>query len=342
MKAVLKENPGRGFVLRDIPMPEIKEDEVLVKVSAVSICGTDLHIYQWNTWAQGRIKPPLVVGHEVAGRVVEVGRNVKRVQINDFVSAETHIYCGYCHQCLTGHPEICENLKILGVDTDGAFAEYIAIPERVVWVNPPEINPEFASVQEPLGNAIDTVLVEDVVGKSVLITGVGPVGLLAVGVARVSGASQIIVSDIGDFRLNIAKKMGADILVNSRNENLREIVMDATHGRGVDVGLEMSGNEGALRDVIHLASPGGRVSLLGLFDRDVTINLNDDVIFKKLRVYGITGRRIFQTWNIGSNLLKSGRLDISPVISHKFTLEEFDKGIEVMERRESGKVILIP
>ncbi|MGC8722208.1 MAG: L-threonine 3-dehydrogenase, partial [Caldisericaceae bacterium] len=312
-------------------------------VNVASICGTDLHIYIWNDWAKSRIKPPIISGHEFAGTVVEVGKSVKRIKKGDFVSAETHISCGHCFQCLIGHPEICENLKILGVDINGAFAEYVAIPEKVLWVNPPTIKEDFASIQEPLGNAVDTVLAEDVSGKTVLITGAGPIGLLGVGVARVFGATKIIVSDLSDYHLDIASKMGADIVVNAKSTDIKQVVLDETNGHGVDVGLEFSGSEIAFRDLLKSVRAGGRVSLLGLFNNSsVSVNLNDDVIFKKIRIYGITGRRIFETWNIVSNLLSSGRLDVAPVITHKFPLEEFDKGMELMEHQMSGKVLLIP
>ncbi|MGC9124839.1 MAG: L-threonine 3-dehydrogenase [Caldisericaceae bacterium] len=343
MKALWKESAGRGLVLKETPIPQINDDEALVKVNVASICGTDLHIYIWNDWAKGRIKPPIISGHEFAGTVVEVGKSVKRIKKGDFVSAETHISCGHCFQCLIGHPEICENLKILGVDINGAFAEYVAIPEKVLWVNPPTIKEDFASIQEPLGNAVDTVLAEDVSGKTVLITGAGPIGLLGVGVARVFGATKIIVSDLSDYHLDIARKMGADIVVNAKSTDIKQVVLDETNGHGVDVGLEFSGSEIAFRDLLKSVRAGGRVSLLGLFNNSsVSVNLNDDVIFKKIRIYGITGRRIFETWNIVSNLLSSGRLDVAPVITHKFPLEEFDKGMELMEHQMSGKVLLIP
>jgi threonine 3-dehydrogenase len=343
MKALWKESAGRGLVLKQTLIPQIGDEETLVKVSVASICGTDLHIYIWNDWAKGRIKPPIIAGHEFAGTVIEVGKNVHRVKKGDFVSAETHISCGHCFQCLIGHPEICENLKILGVDINGAFAEYVEVPEKVLWVNPPTIKEDFASIQEPLGNAVDTVLAEDVAGKTVLLTGAGPIGLLGVGVSRAFGATKIIVSDLSDYHLDIAKKMGADVVINAKTTDIKKVVLDETHGHGVDVGLEFSGSAHALNDLLKAVRSGGRVSLLGLFDSNsVCINLNDDVIFKKIRIYGITGRRIFETWNIVSNLLSSGRLDVSPVITHKLPLEEFDKGMELMEAKMSGKVLLIP
>jgi len=342
MRAVLKKEETVGFTIEDVAVPEVGDDEILVKVEVASICGTDVHIYDWNNWAQHRIKPPLIVGHEFAGRVVERGKEVKRVKIGDFVSAETHIYCNQCDMCLMNHREVCRNLRILGVDINGAFAEYVKIPERVAWINPPEIPSKYASIQEPLGNAVDTVLAEDISGKTVLVTGAGPIGLLAIGVARVCGATKIIASDLSNYHLEIAKLMGADIAVNPREQNLREVVLNETHGLGVDVALEMSGAKSALNDCLTLTKYLGRVSLLGLFDDSVEINLTDDVIFKKLRIYGITGRRIFETWQIVSDLLRSGRLNVAPAITHTFKMEEIEKGIQLMKEHKSGKILLYP
>ncbi len=343
MKAIIKEKEGEGFILKNVDEPKIKQpDEILIKVKAASICGTDVHIYDWTEWAKNRIKPPLIVGHEFSGEVIEVGSAVKRFKPGDFVSAETHIYCGHCRMCLNGNQELCENLKVIGVDRDGIFAEYVVLPERVVWKNPPNISEEVASIQEPLGNAVDTVLAEDISGKSVAIAGVGPIGLMAVAVSRVLGATKIFVSDLSDYHLNLSKRLGADVAVNVKKESFVERVMDETKGKGVDVGLEMSGSEAGLKDLLKVVSPLGRISLLGIFDGDVKIDITNDVVLKKLRLYGIHGRKIFGTWFKVRELLSSGRLDIAPVITHKFKLEDFEKGFEVMKNKESGKVILIP
>ncbi len=342
MKAIVKTRPERGAELLDVPVPEPGPGEVLIKVIATSICGTDLHIYQWNEWAQKRIGPrlPQIMGHEVAGRVVKVGPGVSRVKVGDYISAETHIPCGKCYQCLNGNFHICANMRIFGVDTDGVFAEYAVVPEVDAWINPPELPPEWASIQEPLGNAVDTVLAEDVAGKTVLALGAGPLGLLAIGVARASGATLIIVSEPSEFRREIAKKMGADVVVNPLEEDLVDVVMRETKGVGVDVVLEMSGVPQALRDGLRAVTPGGRVSLLGLFDGDVTLDLNELVIFKNLRVYGITGRRMFSTWFKVSRLLASGRLDPSPVITHVYQgFDKFEEAFELMEKGLTGKVV---
>jgi len=322
----------------NIPSPGI--GEVLVRVKVTSICGSDVHIYNWNSWAQQHVKPPQIIGHELAGEVVELGQGVSSLKIGDFISAETHIPCGFCKQCRTGNQHICKHLKILGVDTNGAFAEYIVIPEVVAWKNDPAIPHHFASVQEPLGNAIDTVLSEDVAGKSVAIIGAGPIGMLAVGVARVSGATHIFVTDVNDYRLSIAKKMGATATLNPNSTDIVREIRDATDGDGVDVVLEMSGNATALNQGCQLLTPGGRISLLGVFNAPVTIELNNLIIFKGIRVYGITGRNMFSTWFKAANFLKSQKLDLSPVITHQLTLDDFQQGFDLMKSGMCGKIVM--
>ena len=340
MKAIVKTKPGVGAEMQTVPIPKPGFGEILVKVKTASICGSDMHIYHWNSWAEQHVKPPQTMGHELAGEVVELGEGVTAVKVGDFISAETHIPCGYCKPCRTGNPHICSNLKILGVDTNGAFAEYIVIPQVVAWKNDPAIPPEFASVQEPLGNAVDTVLSEDVVGKKVVITGAGPIGILAVGVARASGAAEIYVTDINDYRLGLAKKMGADVTLNPKNEDVVAAIMEATHGEGVDVALEMSGNETALIQGCQVLSPGGRLSILGVFDHPVSLDLNNLIIFKGIRVYGITGRKMFSTWYKIGNLLKSGRLDLSPAITHQIKMDDFQKGFDLMDKGMCGKIVM--
>jgi len=235
-----------GAVLREVPIPQVADDEVLVKVDYASICGTDVHIYVWNEWAQNRIKTPHIMGHEFAGHVVEVGRSVRGFSEGDFVSSETHIYCGHCYQCRTGHSEVCQNLQILGVDRAGAFAEYVAVPERVLWRNDDSVPAAWASIQEPMGNALDTVNSEPVAGKTVLVTGAGPIGILAVGIAKAFGATQLFASDLSDYRLGLASKMGADVVLNPTRDDVVARVLEGTQGVGVDVVLEMSGSEAAL------------------------------------------------------------------------------------------------
>jgi threonine 3-dehydrogenase len=344
MKAVLKTESKRGANLGKIEIPKIGSYEVLVKVKATSLCGTDVHIYEWNEWAQSRIRIPQVLGHEFAGEVVEVGTNVKNIKIGDYISAETHIPCDNCPQCLQGQRHICTNLKILGVDCNGSFAEYIAIPEKVVWKNDPAIPPEIASVQEPLGNAVYCTLIEPVTGKTVLILGDGPTALFATGVSQVAGASRIFVVGIEEARLEIAKRMGADIVIHAEREDVEEIILDSTNGIGVDVVLEMVGVQETINQGFRLVRKGGRYCAFGIASGKVVWDMTNGVVFKGVTIYGINGRLIFDTWIKVSNLLLSGKLDIRPIITHRFPLEQFEKGFELMTKRPKicGKIVFFP
>ncbi len=344
MKAIVKTKPQRGAELLDVPVPKPAEGQVLIKVRATSICGTDLHIYQWNEWADRRLTKllPQIMGHEVAGEVIELGPGVKHIKVGDFISAETHVPCGHCYECLTGNMHICLNMKIFGVDMDGVFAEYAVVPEVDAWVNPPDLPPAWASIQEPLGNATDTVLAEDIAGKTALVTGAGPLGLLTIAVARASGATKIFVSEPVEYRRKKAIEVGADVVIDPTKEDVVEVVKKGTGGLGVEVLLELSGNENAIHQGFAALVPGGRASLLGLPDGPVKMDLNNEIIFKGIRVYGITGRKMFPTWFKVSHFLSSGRVDPTPVITHEFKLEEFQKAFELMERGETGKVILYP
>ena len=344
MKAILKTGPHPGLEMASVKIPSISDDEILIKTKAVSVCGTDLHIYKWNDWAQMRInRLPFILGHEFAGEAVEVGRSVKNVSAGDYVSADSHIFCGRCLQCRIGQQHICNNLEILGIDRDGCFAEYVAIPARGVWKNDPDVPPEFASVQDPLGNAVYCTLVEPVAGKSVLIIGDGPIGLFSAGVARASGASWVGLIGHHPSRMDVAKKMGADSLFHGDDDNIEQKIMDITSGNGTDVVLEMSGSEKGLKQGLRLLRKGGRISLFGLFPAPVQINLTNQIIFKGITMYGINGRIIFDTWERMHNLLKSGRLDISPVITHRLAFDNFEKGFELlMERpKKAVKVVMI-
>lgn len=342
MKAVIKTKPGAGAELTKVDIPKPGKNEILVKVEVTSICGSDLHIYKWNSWAAQHVHPPQIMGHELAGSVVELGDDITSVKLGDFVSAETHIPCGQCRQCQTGNKHICKHLQILGVDTNGAFAEYVVIPEVVAWKNHHSIPHEYASIQEPLGNSIDTVLSEDVSGKSVAVIGAGPTGLFSVGVTKISGATTIFVTDINEYRLNLAKKMGATQTLNPQKVDVVQEVLHATGGDGVEVVLEMSGNAEALNQGLQMLTPGGRLSILGVYNDPVTIDLNNQVIFKNIRIYGITGRKMFSTWFKAASYLRSKTLDLSPVITHKFKLEEFEKGFELMKSGNCGKILLYP
>ncbi len=345
MRAVVKSaaEAGAELVTRSIPRPGA--DEVLVRVKATSICGTDVHIYGWNSWAAGRIRDlPQILGHEFAGEVVEVGSEVRRIKVGDFISAETHIPCRACKQCLTGQMHICNNLKILGVDCDGCFAEYAVVPEIVAWKNDPSVAPELAAVQEPLGNAVYCTLVEPVVGKSVLIFGDGPTGLFAAAVAHVAGASKTFLVGRHPVRMEIARKVGATQTLDDNRDDIEGTLLSETDGLGVDVVLDMAGTQRAIDLGFKMVRKGGRFSAFGVAGGRVSIDLNDGIVFKGVTVYGINGRLMFDTWFEVRNLLASGRLDISPIITHKLPLSEFAEGFELMVRRPkvSGKVVLIP
>lgn len=345
MRAVVKAEATAGAKFQKVPIPRIEPNEVLIRVKATTICGTDVHIYQWNEWSQSRIRNlPQVLGHELAGEVVAVGSSVTTVQIGDFVSCETHIPCQSCVQCMTGQMHICSNLKILGVDRDGCFAEYVAVPAIVVWKNDPAIPPEIAAAQEPLGNAVYATLVEPVTARSVLIFGDGPTGLFAAGVARAAGASQVILVGINEVRLEIARKMGADLVLDTRTDDVRKIVRERTNGIGADVVLDMVGVQTVIDMGLELVRKGGRFSAFGLPDGRVSIDLNNGVIFKGVRLYGINGRLMYETWLQVSQLLGSGRLDIRPVLTHTFALEDYAKAFDLIGRVpiQVGKVVLVP
>ncbi len=353
MYAIVKKHPKPGAEITTLEVPKAGENEVVVKVKAASICGTDVHIWDWNQWAQNRIKKfPIVFGHEVAGEVVELGRNVTSLQEGDVVSAETHIVDGTCYQCRTDRMHICQNLKILGVDTDGVFAEHFALPEKNAWKNDPKLDPAIASVQEPLGNAVQAVLpkdhVEDIAGKHVAVLGCGPIGLMAIAVLKELGAAKILATAGGfnKVRMELAKKMGADMVLSAReeDENIVKVVRDATDGRGVDVALEMSGATAAVKQAFEILTPGGRVSLLGIFERPVELDLNDALIFKAATVYGITGRRMFQTWYQVKGLLAGSRFreKMSWIITHRLPMRDIAKGMGLIKSKQASKVSLEP
>lgn len=345
MKAIIKRESKPGAELEVVDIPKISPNEVLVNVKVASICGTDVHIYKWNEWAQNRIKPPLIIGHEFAGEVVEVGTDVKSLKVGDFVSAETHIPCNQCFQCKTGKQHICKNVSILGVDINGVFADYVALPEVCAWKNSDKIPFEFASVQEPLGNSVYATLEGGgVTGKKVVIFGCGPTGLFAVGVAKVSGASEIISVGKHEFRMEIAKKMGADHILKYPDDDIVKLITEITDGEGVDVVIEMTGSQDAINQGLSVLKKGGRFTVFGIPSGKIEIDLANDIIFKGANIVGISGRKMFDTWYRVAGLLESKRIDISPVITHKFPLEEFKKGFELMmsEERKAAKILLFP
>jgi threonine 3-dehydrogenase len=320
-----------------------------VKIEKAAICGTDLHIYEWNEWAKKRIKKlPLIIGHEFSGVVVEKGEDVEKVELGDFVSGETHVVDESCYQCRTGKMHICRNLKILGVDINGAFAEYILIPELNAWRNNKKLDPRIAAIQEPLGNAVHTIFprdkVEPVAGKTVLVTGCGPIGLMSIAVLNTVGARKIFATELSEYRLKFAEKMGADVVINPEEDDPLKTIMEETHGDGVDIVLEMSGAEPALILGLRALKPGGRISLLGIFNREVGINWNELVTFKGIHIYGITGRRMFQTWYQVKGLLEipAFRNKISSLITHEMNMRNIEKGMELLKNKEAVKIILDP
>jgi threonine 3-dehydrogenase len=342
MLAVVKPEAAPGADVRQMPLPQIGPDDVLVKVKVASVCGTDLHIYNWDQWAQNRIKPPLIPGHEFCGNVAAIGKNVTTVKEGDFVSAEMHVACGKCYQCRTGEAHICRYVKIIGVDDNGAFAEYVKIPESNIWKIDPAIPADYASVLDPLGNAVHTVLAGEIAAKTVAVVGCGPIGLFSIAVARACGASQIFALEVNDHRRKLAQKMKADFAFNPITDNVYEKVMDATDGLGVDVVLEMSGKTDAIRLGFKILRLGGRVSLLGIPSKPVEFNLADDFIFKGAVVQGINGRLMFKTWYQMNALLKAGKLDLSPVITDRMAMSDFSKGMDRLRTGEASKILLYP
>ncbi|HZI94857.1 MAG TPA: L-threonine 3-dehydrogenase [Patescibacteria group bacterium] len=339
MRALVKERPGKGLVLKEVPAPRPGPRDVLIKVKRVGLCGTDAHIYAWNAWAAGRLKPPVIIGHEFAGAVQEVGAEVVGLAAGDVVTAEGHIACGFCMQCRTGNAHICRNVRIIGVDIDGAFAEYIVMPATNVWKVDPEITLDVAALHDPLGNAFHTVMSADVRGRSVLVTGCGPIGLFCIGIAKASGASRIFASEVQPARLELARRMGAHVTINPASDDMESIVRAQTDGLGADVVLEMSGHPRALRGGLKVVRDGGTVCLLGLPDEEVPINISRDVIFKGVTIKGIIGRRMFETWYAMRSYLRAGLLDPTPVITHRFGIGEYDKAMEAIHAG-AGKVIL--
>lgn len=347
MQALRKTDGRAGAELQEIPVPEPGEGEVLLRVHAASICGTDLHIYDWNEWAAARIPGvPMTFGHEVAGYVERVGPEVHHLKPGAFVAAETHIACGHCSTCQSGRAHICENLRILGVDTEGAFAEFVVVPARNAWVVGEGIHPDVASIMEPFGNGVHAAFGngggEDLATNAVAVIGCGPIGLFSVGIARALGAWKVIAIEPTDERRRLAAEMGADLLVNPTEDDPVAVVHEATNGSGAEVVLEMSGNARAIDQGTRMLARGGRMSLLGLPDSSVTLDLNDQVIFKEARLQGITGREMFRTWQQTTTLLSTGRVDVTPVITHRFPLARFEEAFAIAASGRAGKVILFP
>ena len=343
MTAFIKETRGPGFKMTKKKVPnELKPDEVFIQVLATSICGTDVHIYKWDRWSQGRIKPPLTVGHEFCGRVLAIGDQVTKVRVGDVVSAETHIVCGTCEFCQRGEYHICENTKIIGVDTDGCFAEYAKMPAYNLIVNNSNIEPKYLSIQEPLGNAVHTMLHFDITDKTVAVVGCGPIGLMGVNIAKAVGAKKIIAIEINEYRIQLAKELGAHVVINPLKENVIDRVLEETNQKGVDVVTEFSGNKTAIEQAFKYIKPGGKMSMLGIVDSNIDIDLSNDIVFKGITIYGVVGRKMFQTWDQVTLLVQSGKLDLNKIVTHTFRLTEMEEAMKVMMSGNSGKVVLIP
>jgi threonine 3-dehydrogenase len=340
MRALRKTSAAPGFTLAQVPVPEVGPNDVLIKVGAVGLCGTDLHIYTWDQWAQRRVKPPVTIGHEFMGHVVAVGDAVRVVKVGDRVSAEGHLACGVCTLCRTGQAHICEDVEIIGVDTDGAFADYIRMPEANVWKLDPAVRDAWAAVFDPLGNAVHTVMAAGVSTKSVVITGVGSIGLMAIPVARAAGAAKVFAVDVNPQKLALAKRVGADETFSATEPDLVEQIVARTGGDGVDVLLEMSGSGSAINNGLAMVRNGGVAALLGIPSDEVEINLAERIIFKGLTVLGINGRRMFETWYQTQALVSSGRVDLTPIITHEMRFEQYDEAFALMKSGEAAKIVL--
>lgn len=338
MQALVKREAKVGLWLEEIPIPSIGISDVLIEVLQTGICGTDVHIYQWDAWARRTIPVPMAVGHEFVGRIVEVGSNVKDFHIGEIVSGEGHVVCGHCRNCLAGRRHLCKDTKGIGVNRPGAFAEYIALPMTNVWVHDPSIPRDVQSIFDPFGNAVHTALQFDVLGEDVLITGAGPIGIMAARVVRHAGARYVVVTDVNPYRLELAKAMGATVALDIRERSIADVQHELGMKEGFDVGLEMSGNPSAFKDMLTNMCHGGKIAMLGIPTQDVAIDWNI-VVFNMLTIKGIYGREMYETWYKMTVMLQSG-MDITPVITHHYHFTEFQRGFDAMISGRSGKVVL--
>jgi threonine 3-dehydrogenase len=338
MKALVKRESKPGLWLEDVPIPQHGIDDVLIRVLKTGICGTDLHIYNWDAWAQKTIPVPMVVGHEFVGEIVAVGGNVIDFKPGDIVSGEGHVVCGHCRNCLAGRRHLCKDTKGVGVNRPGAFAKFLSLPKTNVWYHDKNIPREIQSIFDPFGNAVHTALSFDLLGEDVLVTGAGPIGVMAAAVAKHAAARYVVVTDVNPYRLELAKKMGATRAVDVRSEKLADVQRELGMKEGFDVGLEMSGNAAAFRDMLANMCHGGKIAMLGIPPGEIAIDWNT-VIFNMLTIKGIYGREMYETWYKMTVMLQSG-LDISPVITHRYHFTEFEKGFAAMQSGQSGKVIL--
>ena len=338
IKALTKKENTEGLCMENIPMPILYNDSVLIKVKKTGICGTDLHIYNWDDWAKKTLTLPMVIGHEFCGVVCDKGKDVKNIQINDRVSAEGHIVCGFCRNCRAGKGHLCRNTKGIGIQVPGAFAEYICVPETNVIKIPNNINDDVAAIFDPLGNAFHTALCYPIIGEDILITGAGPIGIMAAKVCQVIGARKVILTDINDERIKLAQNLGIKLSYNSKQNNLESIMQQNNMKEGFDIGLEMSGSKEALNDMIKVMNNGGKIAILGIAPTSFEVNWNE-IIFKMLQIKGIYGREMYETWYKMIALVQSG-LNIENIITHKFHFTDFEKAFKIMEEGNCGKIIL--
>lgn len=342
MQALVKARPEPGAELSTEAIPQLKPFDVLVRVKAAAICGTDVHIYDWTPYAQARVKPPMVFGHEFCGEVVATGPNVTRVATGDLIAGETHVPCGNCLLCNTGLEHVCKDMKILGVHIPGVFSEYAVIPESVAWKLPADTPPLVGAILEPVGVGVHAAYAADVRGATVLVTGCGPIGLTTIGVVKSLGARLVIASDVSEKRLELAREFGADIAVSPLRENVVELARSATSGLGVDVAIEASGAASAVRQALASTRRAGQVVLFGLMGGPVALDLVEDVIYKELNIKGITGREMWRTWYQVMEIVRSGAIDVKKLVTHEFHMSEFEEAIKVAKSGGAGKVVLYP
>src|SRR5687767_4170269 len=341
MRALAKTRPGPGADLVERPAPTPGDGEVLLRVDAASICGTDHHLFTWNEWAAENLVPPRILGHELAGTVIGTGKGVTRVKDGDLVGVESHLFDWTCAQCQRGDMHLCRTLRVIGVHVDGGFADQVVIPEANA-IESNGLDPAVVALQEPMGNAVHAAFVEPIEGRSVLVTGCGPIGLCAVGIARAAGASLVIATDTEPFRLELARTMGAELALDGADPASEDRIREVTGGDGVEVVLEMSGAPPALASALRVVTRGGRISLLGIFGEPPTVDLSERVIMQGLRLHGIYGRRIYDTWERTQSLLRSGSLDVTPIITDRLDLSEWERAFELVASRHAGKVVLVP
>jgi len=338
VKALVKAQAGPGLWFQDVPEPAIGINDVLIRIRRTGICGTDVHIYDWDDWAQQTIPVPMIIGHEFVGEIVEVGSNVNDFRSGELVSGEGHVVCGRCRNCMAGRRHLCAHTSGVGVNRPGCFAEYIALPMANVWRHDPQVDRDVAAIFDPLGNAVHTALAYDVLGEDVLITGAGPIGIMAAAVVRHAGARYVVITDVNNYRLELAKRVRVDLAVNINQMHLKDAQNALGMHEGFDVALEMSGNPSAFRELLHNMSHGGKIAMLGIPEQEMSINWRE-VIFNMLTIKGIFGREMYETWYKMTVMLQSG-LDIQPVITHRFSYKDFQEGFQVARSGQSGKVIL--